>query len=309
MENTDQLTHAPPLPPWLEQELPWRRRMFTGGDYPMHFIDEGSGPPVLMQHGNPTWCYLWRKVIGELVSQPVRVIAPDLIGLGLSGKPRNAAIHTPAFHGEQLSKLIRALDLEEITVVGQDWGGPITGLAAALNPERVRAAVFANTSLRVPEKAPRVTPFHRFANIPVLSDLAFRLLNFPLPVMRKVQGDPASLGKAEMRAYRYPLRRFRDRTAPLALARMVPTHLDHPSIPHLTRANRWAREFGGPVELVWGCRDPILGRALGSNRELFPRARVTETEAGHFLQEEVPEALAAAILRVTSAGQGEEEPQ
>ncbi|UHQ55218.1 MULTISPECIES: alpha/beta fold hydrolase [Microbulbifer] len=291
-------SEAPPLPAWLAEQLPYRRRMFSSGGYRMHFVDQGSGPVVLMQHGNPMWCFLWRKVIEELLQQPVRVIAPDLIGMGFSDKPRDPAIHTLEFHGHQLSALIRALDLREITIVGQDWGGPVSGLAAALNPERIAGAVFANTSLRLPTKQPRVTPFHRFANRPVISDLAFRLFNFPMPMLPKVQGNPASLGPAEMRAYRYPLRHFRDRTAPLALARMVPTRLEHPTIAQLALVDRWARDFRGPVELVWGCRDPILGRALHGNLELFPDARVTETQAGHFLQEEVPGELAAAIRRV-----------
>ncbi|WP_237058659.1 alpha/beta fold hydrolase [Microbulbifer sediminum] len=301
-------SEAPPLPDWLAEQLPYRRRMFTSGGYRMHFIDEGSGPAVLMQHGNPMWCFLWRKVIRELLQQQVRVIAPDLVGMGLSDKPRDPGVHTLAYHGRQLSELIRALDLQEITIVGQDWGGPVSGLAAALNPERVAGAVFANTSLRLPRKQPRVTPFHRFANRPVISDLAFRLFNFPMPMLPKVQGDPSSLGPAEMRAYRYPLRRFRDRTAPLALARMVPTRLEHPSIGQLVKIDRWARQFGGPVELVWGCRDPILGRALHGNLELFPDARVTKTDAGHFLQEEVPVNLAAAILRVIFSGTTEKSP-
>lgn len=301
MENTRLFSEAPPLPEWLAAQLPFCRRMFTGGAYPMHFIDEGTGPVVLMQHGNPMWCYLWRKVIEQLLDTPVRVIVPDLIGMGLSGKPRDPQVHTLEFHGQQLSELIRALDLKDITIVGQDWGGPISGVAAALNPERIAGAVFANTSLRLPKKHPRVTPFHRFANRPLISDLAFRLFNFPMPMLPKVQGNPASLGPEEMRAYKYPLRRLRDRTAPLALARMVPTRLEHPSIAQLAKTDQWARSFAGPVELVWGCRDPILGSALHGNLELFPNARVTKTQAGHFLQEEVPQELAAAIKRVIKA--------
>jgi haloalkane dehalogenase len=292
---------APALPEWLEEQLPFHRRMYNGGDYKMHFIDEGSGPVVLMQHGNPLWCYLWRKVIQLVLAQPVRVIAPDLIGLGLSDKPRDPRVHTLEFHGRQLSDLIRALDLQDITLVGQNWGGPVTGLAAAMNPERIAGAVFSNTYLRRHKKPPRVTPFHRFANMPLIADAAFHLFNFPLLLLNRIQGDPKSIGPREMRAYRYPLRALRDRTAPLAFARMVPTGLEHPTMVELAKTDRWARGFSGPVELVWGCRDPILGDAWRGNLELFPHATVTKTSAGHYLQEEVPEELANAIQRVLAA--------
>jgi haloalkane dehalogenase len=97
------------------------------------------------------------------------------------------------------------------------------------------------------------------------------------------------------------LRKVADRAAPLALARMVPHRPEHPTVAELTEGDAWARSFQGPVELVWGVKDPILGRALWRHRELFPRARVTETPAGHFLQEEVPEEIIAAIRRVADA--------
>jgi haloalkane dehalogenase len=80
---------------------------------------------------------------------------------------------------------------------------------------------------------------------------------------------------------------------------MVPTGSPHPSIGLLEESEHWARGFKGPVALVWGMRDPILGRSLKRMREVFPGAPVTETAAGHFLQEEVPEVLAEAILQVT----------
>ena len=290
---------APPqLPDWLRAELPFRRRLERIGAYRIHLIDEGSGPAVLLQHGNPTWCFLWRKVIPILVEGGVRVIAPDLVGLGLSDKPRDPAVHTLDLHGRLISELVSSLGIAELTIVGQDWGGPIAGSVASLQPGVVTGAVFANTSMRAPARPPRITPFHRFSHLPVLSTFVFRVLNFPIPVLQFVQGDRSSIGRTERRAYRYPLRSFRDRVAPLALARMVPTSLDHPSVKSLRKVDSWARSFAGPVRLVWGTSDPVLGRALGGMRKLFPGAEVTETSAGHFPQEEVPVELAEAILDV-----------
>ena len=291
---------AAELPAWLQAEMPFQRRVYRGGPYAIHFVDEGAGLPVVMQHGNPTWSYLWRKVIGRLTHSGVRVIAPDLVGLGLSDKPRDAKVHTLTFHAEQIEGLLRALGLERVTIVGQDWGGPVLGLVAARNPAMVRGAVFANTGLAAPRRAGTLSWFHRLANMPLISDLLFRVLSFPMPVMHIVQGDRSSIGRTEKKAYRYPLRSMRDRTAPLAMARMVPTGLDHPSVEPMRQVERWAGSFSGPVRLVWGLADPILGRGLKSMRRLFPNATVAETQAGHFIQEEAPEALAEAILAVVA---------
>ena len=288
----------PPLPAWLEAELPFNRRVFVDGDHAIHFIDEGEGAPVLLLHGSPTWSYLWRKVIRFLVRKNVRVIAPDLVGLGLSSKPRDLKIHTLDFHANRISALVEALDLRDLTIAGQDWGGPIIAVMAARNRERIRGAVFSNTAIRVPTRQPRRTAFHRFSHMPLVSDLLFRVFNFPVPILHLAQGDRSSIGRNERRAYRWPLRSIKDRTAPLALTRLVPQTLDSPALQTLREADDWARSFTGPVQLVWGMRDPILGRALKGTRELFPDADVVETNAGHFLQEEVPDELAAAILRM-----------
>ena len=292
---------AASLPDWLHDEFPFRRRLFRGGRWAMHFVDQGEGPVVLMQHGNPTWSFLWRKAIRLLVDKKVRVIAPDMIGLGLSDKPREIGLHSLRFHALNVSRLVQALDLRDVVIVGQDWGGPILGLMAAWQPERVAGAVFANTGLAAPRKKRPLSFFHRLSHLPLVSTLLFKGVNFPLPVLHRVQGDPASIGPLERRAYRWPLKHWRDRTAPLALTRLVPTAPDHPTSHDLRKIAPWAEAFTGPVRLVWGMKDPILGRALKNMRGLFPGAAVTETQAGHFLQEEVPEALVEAILSVLEA--------
>jgi len=185
---------APALPAWLEAEFPFRRRIYRGADHAIHFVDEGQGPAVVLQHGNPTWSFLWRKVIRRLLEHPVRVVAPDLVGLGLSDKPRDARVHTLAFHAAQIEGLIQALALNRVAIVGQDWGGPILALVAARNPDRVTGAMFANTGLAAPRRAQPLSWFHRLANLPLVSDLAFRVLGFPLPVLDRVQGDRRSIG-------------------------------------------------------------------------------------------------------------------
>jgi haloalkane dehalogenase len=195
-----------------------------------------------------------------------------------------------------LQALVQALDLHNVILVGQDWGGPIGAAMAAREESRIQAALFANTILLAPRQPHPLSTFHRLSHIPVLSELLFRGLNFPMPILRRVQGDRRSIDQIAMRAYRYPFPRWRMRAAPLALARMVPRQLDHPSMAGLREGEHWARQFDRPVRLVWGMRDPILGRALPIMQELFAQAQVTQTSAGHFLQEEVPGIIADAIL-------------
>lgn len=306
-------TTPPALPGWLAALLPLRRGAYALEHGPdatrrIHFVDEGEreAPAVVMLHGNPAWCLLWRKVVAALPR--CRCIAPDLLGLGLSSVLPSIADHSIDRHADALVQLLDALALPRYVLVGQDWGGPMLTAIGVRRPERVAGVVLANTAVVVPER-PRGTAFHRFARVPVLSDLVFRALPFPQATMWAVQGDRRSLLRGpEAAAYRWPLRRRRDRIAPLALARMVPDGPDHPSMPALRRGQAWLEGFhrgdpagpGGPMALVWGTRDPILGRALRRHEAAFPRAPVTTTAAGHFLQEEVPRALAAAIEDVVA---------
>jgi len=288
---------APELPAWLGALLPQRRGVVTlrGGEV-MHCVDHGSGPTVLLLHGNPTWCFLWRGVIARLPG--LRCVAPDLLGLGLSTKIA-AREHSVDRHADALAEFVELRGLERVVVVGQDWGGALAASLGARVPERIAGVVLANTSVLAPAR-PRGTWFHRLARVPVLSDLLFRGLGLPQMWLGAVQGDRRSITKHASWAYHWPLRRMADRAAPLALARMVPGSADHPSMPALRRGEAWMRGFAGPIALVWGERDPILGRGLARHVAAFPQASVTRTQAGHFLQEEVPEALAAAIVDVVA---------
>ncbi|MEM6733978.1 MAG: alpha/beta fold hydrolase, partial [Myxococcota bacterium] len=229
-----------------------------------------------------------------------RVIAPDLYGLGLSSKHLSIEEHRLTRHLDALEALLLALDPAELVLVGQDWGGPIVTGLGARQPQRVRGVVLMNTSVLVPNR-PLGTAFHRFARLPFLSDLVFRVGGYPQSALWLAQGDKRSIRGQVSRAYQWPLRKIWERQAPIALARMVPNSAEHPSVQALRSGERWITEFEGPVELVWGMRDPILARALRRHERALPNARVTPTEAGHFLQEEVPLTISEAIYRVTEA--------
>ena len=158
--------------------------------------------------------------------------------------------------------------------------------------------VVLNTVVSPPRKGFKATAFHRFARMPVASDLAFRVLGFPQGALWAAQGDRSSIRGDVSRAYRFPLRGVRNNAAPLALARMVPDSFDHPSIEPLRRCQEFIETFDGPTSIVWGDKDPVLGTVRGWVEKLMPHAHVTRTSAGHFLQEEVPDEIAAAVLRV-----------
>jgi cis-3-alkyl-4-acyloxetan-2-one decarboxylase len=290
-------SEAPALPDWLAPQFPFTRRMANVGGRSIHFVDQGEGAPVLLFHGNPMWSFLWRKVIHALAGE-ARIIAPDLMGLGLSDKPRRPSAHQVEAHVAIMHELVEALELDSIVVAGQDWGGPIGMGVASRFSGTVAGVLLANTAVLKPARPFRPKAFHKLSHKPVVSDLSFRVLGFPLPILHKVQGDPSSIGPFEKKAYRYPLRRLVDRAAPLGLARMVPSAESHPSTAALDAIGEWVESYKGPVELVWGTKDPILGRALERHARALPQARVTETNAGHFLQEEVPDELAAAISRL-----------
>ena len=292
---------APPIPNWIEEMLPVghvRYSLDVEAGKSMHVMETGSGYPVLMLHGNPTWGFLYRQVIAHLGSENWRCITPDLIGLGFSCKPRRMDVHTVANHAKWLGAMIDRLELDGLIFVGQDWGGPIGLRALADRAHLVKGMVILNTVVAPPRPGFKPTAFHRFANMPVVSDLAFRWGGFPQNMLHKVQGDPSSITGKIAKAYKHPLKKRRDRAAPLALARMVPSHHDHPSIAELEICQKFVEGFKGPVEIVWGKRDPVLGRALKRTRQILPEAPVTETGAGHFLQEEVPGQIAAAVSRV-----------
>jgi cis-3-alkyl-4-acyloxetan-2-one decarboxylase len=292
------------LPTHLSSQLPpgHRERDVTVGDERMHVLEWGprDGRAVVLVHGNPTWGYLWRKVVAELIARDpsLHLVVPDLIGLGMSSKPGRAA-HTLVNHSRWLGAALDEVAPGPLVLVAQDWGGPISLHAMASRMPRLAGIVLGNTAVGPPHAKFKPTVFHRLSQLPVASDLLFRYLGFPLQTLHLTQGDRSSIRGDVAAAYRWPLRDRADRWAPLALARMVPDDpVDHRSIPELRISQHVFETAEVPVQLVWGTRDPILGRVIGHLSRLRPDAKVTRTEAGHFLQEEVPVPIADAIVEV-----------
>lgn len=297
--------HAPPpLPEWIEKHLPFQRRIYEIQEGPdagrhIHFIDHGSkeGRPVFFQHGNPMWSFLWRKVIAALDPEQYRCIAPDLLGTGLSTPLPTVEDHQLSRHTQALSECFEALELEDVILVGQDWGGPMITNIGANFSERITGVVLGNTSVLAPRN-PRGTLFHKLANIPLFSKLLFQHLEFSLRMLHRVQGDRASIRGEIARCYKWPFRQSKNKSALLGLTKMVPNHQEHPSMEYLKKGEDWLKAFDGPMAIVWGMKDPILGHVLKRHAQTFSNAEVTTTQAGHFLQEEVDKQITLAIESV-----------
>ena len=219
-------------------------------------------------------------------------------------KPRAVAWHTLDRHAAALSAWMEARRLVDPILVVQDWGGPI-GLLAAARASGVRfsAVCVLNTGVILPHRF-RGTAFHRLARAPLLAPVLFRMLGFPLRSLERVQADRRSISGEVARAYRWPLRRLaRSRRA----ARPGPDGSRLRGPPQRARAPRGRRmapclpRSGGAD---CGAEGPAPGRALKRHLEAFPRARVTETDAGHFLQEEVPDIIARGIRRLAGMQEG-----
>ncbi len=297
---------TPSLPDWIEAQLPAgvRRQIVNVDGQRVHVMEWGppDGRPVVMLHGNPTWSFLWRKVVAEIRRSPggdaLRLVAPDLVGLGLSSRP-SAEAHTLANHARWIGAAIDQLVPGPLVLVAQDWGGPIGLCAMAARRDRLRGLVLGNTAVSPPAPTFKSTTFHRLARLPVVSNVLFEWLGFPLGVLHLSQGDRASIRGDVARAYRWPLAKRAERAAPLALARMVPNDPErHPSIAQLRGSDALFRSLDAPIRIVWGTRDPVLGRIINHLERIRPDAGIERTGAGHFLQEEVPEQLAKAVLEV-----------
>ena len=264
----------------------------------IHVLEVGQGYPVYLQHGNPTTGLLYRKVAALLPLDRVRVIMPTMVGLGYSTKIP-ASEHTLDNHMRWMSRVLTTLDLTEAVYAGQDWGGPVGMGALSLAPGVLKGAVVMNTGFRAPREPMDLSRAHALVKTPLVGELVVEALSSVFFTrLAQVQGDPATMSPRVMDLYRRPLEDSGNAKATLALMRMVADGPDHASSPALRHIERYVEGLDIPVELVWGINDPILGRGLPFMQKMFPAAPVTETEAGHFLQEEVPEIIAAALMRI-----------
>lgn len=247
----------------------------------MHYIDEGRrGAPVcLCLHGEPTWSYLYRKMIPVFLDAGMRVVAPDLFGFGRSDKPVDDDTYTWDFHRESLLRFVEVLDLDDMTLVVQDWGG-LLGLTLPLRfPDRISGLLVMNTAFGV-----GTTPSEGFVE---WRDFVARTPD--LAVGRLMSRSVPSLGPAELAAYEAP---FPDQASKAGVRRfpaIVPTDPKMAGADASRRARDWwAEEFTGRSFMAIGMQDPVLGpdvmeRVRASIRGCPEPMRLED--AGHFVQE------------------------
>ncbi|MEO0963313.1 MAG: alpha/beta fold hydrolase [Pseudomonadota bacterium] len=268
----------------------------------VHMLEVGSGYPVFLMHGNPTSGFLYRKVVDELPKDQLRLIMPTLVGLGFSSKIP-ASQHTLDNHMRWINTALAQLDLTEVVYVGQDWGGPVGLGALSRSPGLIKGAVVLNTSFNAPKEASSLSRAHDIAKTPLVGELMFESLVSIFERLKDAQGDPDSIPEDVAALYGRPVLESGNAKAPLAMMRMVPNSPDEPSSEQMREIERYVDGLNIPVEIIWGMNDPILARGLPAMTQNFPNAAVTETQAGHFLQEEVPAEIAAAVLRIVDVVQ------
>lgn len=268
-------------------------RYATTDEIRVAYVDEGpaDAKPVLLLHGEPSWSYLYRHMIPPLVSAGHRVIAPDLVGFGRSDKPTDRTAHSYANHVEWMrALLLDHLDLADITMFCQDWGGLIGLRLLAEHPEQFAGAVVANTGMptgdqTMPEAFQQWQRFSQTVEV------------FPIGTM--VQGATLrELDPDEMAAYDAPFPDESYKEGPRIMPSLVPTQPDDPASPANRAAWESLQRFDKPLVTAFSDSDPITGGGHRVFHKLVPGAdgqnHVT-VHGGHFLQEDAPQELIGAI--------------
>jgi haloalkane dehalogenase len=260
----------------------------------IHYVDEGPrvAAPVLMLHGEPSWSYLYRKMIPIITTAGHRAVAPDLAGFGRSDKPARREDYTYQFHVDVMTGLIKSLDLREITLVGQDWGGLIGLRIAAEHPDRFARIVVANTGLPTGDQ-PMTEGFLRWReysqtveNFHVGGIIKGGCVNDPPPEVIAAYNAPFPDDGYKAGARQFPL--------------LVPIGPDDPASEANRRAWEVLRRWEKPLLTAFSDGDPVTRGGERVFQKLVPGAQgqphVTITTAGHFLQEDKGEELAQVVV-------------
>jgi haloalkane dehalogenase len=252
-------------------------------------VDEGDGPPVVFFHGEPTWSFLWRKVIPPVRDAGYRCIAPDQPGFGRSDKPVDLDWYSYDRHVAVAATLLEDLDLLDATVVVHDWGGPIGLRLAVEQPRRIARLVMMDTGLWTGRQ--RMTDAWK-----AFRDFVERTEDLPIGMLvrRACHTDP---GDAVVAAYDTPFPNAASKAGARAFPLMLPTTPDAPGTEAGLRVLDALREDRRPTLMLWADADPVLPPQAG---ERFAAAIGRQppryiANAGHFLQEDAGEEIGRAI--------------
>ena len=274
-------------------DFPFDPRYVEINGFRIHYVDEGAGETVLCLHGEPTWSFLYRKMISLLAAHH-RVVAPDFVGFGRSDKLTEMDEYSFELHTETLHGFIDALDLREVTLVVHDWGGLVGLAVAAETPERFARLVIMNTFLPT-GKEPASPGFLQWRQ--------FVEAHPDMDVGRAVAGGtahPEQMSPAVKAAYNAPFPTAASKAGAAVWPLMVPITPDAPVAAAMRQTRRRLAEWGKPAFVLFAPEDPVLGRAHSFFRRLIPTAaeqpEVFIDDASHFLQEVQGEAIAEHIL-------------
>jgi haloalkane dehalogenase len=270
-----------------------------GGTLRVHYVDEGprDGLPVLLMHGEPSWSFLYRRMIPVLVNGGLRAIAPDLVGFGRSDKPAAREDYTYQRHVDWMTALLEALDLTDATLVGQDWGGLIGLRLVAEHPDRFARVVAANTFLPTGDRDPgdAFRAWQRFSQETPDFEVG-RIVN---------GGCTTDLDDAVIAGYDAPFPDDSYKAGARQFPMLVPTTPDDPA--SLANRRAWAalREWTKPFLTAFSDRDPITAGADQVLRAEIPGSQnqphTTIEGAGHFLQEDRGVELAEVVVSFVGA--------
>ncbi len=256
----------------------------------MHYVDEGSGQPVVMFHGEPSWSYLYRKMVPPIVDSGRRAVAPDLVGFGRSDKPVAFDWYSYERHCAHVSELLGGLDLSEAVVVVQDWGGPIGLRWAVDNADRVAALVILNTGLFTGRVSKGFLAWREFAE-----------KNPDLPVGVVINGATTSdLPDDIVAAYDAPFPSLEAKAGAATFPLLVPTTEDEPGAAEMKRVYEALAAWEKPALVAFSDSDPVFPFPRAGERftDTIPTAgeQVCIEGAAHFLQEDRGEEIARVML-------------
>jgi haloalkane dehalogenase len=266
-------------------DYPFAPNYAEAGGLRLHYVDEGEGDPVVFIHGEPTWSFLWRKVIPPVRDAGFRAIAPDLPGFGRSDKPVDMAWYSYDAHVAAVDGLLEQLDLQNVTFVVHDWGGPVGLRLAVDHPERVARLVILDTGL--------------FTGRQQMSDAWIAFRDFvarteDLPIGFLVKGACArDMPHEVFSAYEAPFPNAASKAGARAFPLMLPTAPDMPGAEEGQRVLDALPGLDVPKFVLWADKDPILSLDIGTRFAAAigaPEPEVVEN-ASHFLQEDAGEEI------------------
>ncbi|MCH8993771.1 MAG: haloalkane dehalogenase [Chloroflexi bacterium] len=278
----------------ISADFPFESRYVEVRGANIHYVEEGTGDPVLFVHGNPTWSYLWRNILPQ-VAVAHRAIAFDLLGFGRSDKPGDADYSFDE-HCAVLKGFIESLDLRNLSLVLHDWGGPIGMNYAVDHKENVAKVVLMSTFV-APVKLPLGFAL-KLLRVPWLSAFMIQRLNLFLPIALRVGvANRSHLTREVLRQYYAPFPDYESRRSIRRWPEQLPLGPADSSYRALERISAALPSFDRPVLVLKAERDPILTMKRAKWLiQTLPSARLEVVEkAGHYAQEDQPEKVAAAI--------------